>query len=101
MLGSRTSDEDYSGILAGLRRPHLDYFRLFYADTAMFGGRSGLLSALDFFGPDHLVFATDAPLGPIRESVAALDRLALADAERAGVMGATAERLLRLRPAGG
>lgn len=101
VLGSRTSDEDYSGILAGLRRPHLDYFRLFYADTAMFGGRSGLLSALDFFGPDHLVFATDAPLGPIPESVAALDRLALSEAERAAVMGGTAERLLRQPPAGG
>jgi aminocarboxymuconate-semialdehyde decarboxylase len=101
VLGSRTSDEDYSGILAGLRRPHLDYFRLFYADTAMFGGRSGLLSALDFFGPDHLVFATDAPLGPIPESVAALDRLARSEAERAAVMGGTAERLLRQPPAGG
>jgi predicted TIM-barrel fold metal-dependent hydrolase len=67
----------------------------------MFGGRSGLLSALDFFGPDHLVFATDAPLGPIPESVAALDRLARSEAERAAVMGGTAERLLRQPPAGG
>ena len=88
-------------MLPGLRPPHLDYFRLFYADTAMFGGRSGLLAALDFFGPGRLVFATDAPLGPIRESVAALDRLALSDTERAGVMGGTAERLLRHPPAGG
>jgi aminocarboxymuconate-semialdehyde decarboxylase len=101
VLGSRTSDEDYSGILPALKRPHLDYFRLFYADTAMFGGRSGLLSALDFFGPDHLVFATDAPLGPILASVAALDRLTLSETERAEVMAGTAERLLRLPLAGG
>ena len=99
VLGSRTSDEDYSGVLSGLKRPHLDYYRLFYADTAMFGGRSGVLSALDFFGPDHLVFATDAPLGPVRETVAALDRLALSEVERARVMAGTAARLLRL-PAG-
>ena len=96
VLGSRTSDEDYSGILPSLKRPHLDYFRLFYADTAMFGGRSGLLSALDFFGPDHLVFATDAPLGPIKDSVAALDRLALSEAARARVMAGTAAQLLQL-----
>src|SRR5215210_5330812 len=96
VLGSRTSDEDYSGVLPGLERPHLDYFRLFYADTAMFGGRSGLLAALDFFGPDRLVFATDAPLGPVRETVAALDRLALSKEERARVMAGTAARLLRL-----
>ena len=49
----------------------------------------------------HLVFATDAPLGPIPESVAALDRLALSEAERAAVMGGTAERQLRQPPAGG
>ena len=85
-------------MLPGLRPPHLDYFRLFYADTAMFGGRSGLLAALDFFGPGRLVFATDAPLGPIRESVAALDRLALSDTERAGVMGGTADGCSGIRP---
>jgi hypothetical protein len=38
VLGARTSDEDYSKILPSLKRPHLDYFRDFYADTAMFGG---------------------------------------------------------------
>ena len=38
VLGARTSDEDYSRILPSLKRPHLDYFRDFYADTAMFGG---------------------------------------------------------------
>ena len=38
VLGSRTSDEDYSRILPSLKRPHLDYLHDFYADTAMFGG---------------------------------------------------------------
>ena len=37
VLGARTSDEDYSEVLSSLKRPHLDYFKLFYADTAMFG----------------------------------------------------------------
>src|SRR3712207_1650843 len=72
VVGSRASDEDYSGVLPGLNRPHLGYSRLFCADAAMCGGRSGVLSAFDFFGLDHVVFATDAPLGPIRETVAAL-----------------------------
>jgi uncharacterized protein len=43
-----------------------------------------VLSAFNFFGPDHLVFATDAPLGPIPETVAALDRLALSEAQERG-----------------
>ena len=50
VLGSRTTDEDYSKVLKSLKRPHLDYFREFYADTAMFGGSYGLPCGLAFFG---------------------------------------------------
>ena len=41
-LGSRTSDEDYSGVLKGLGKPLLDCFKDFYGDTALCGGRIGL-----------------------------------------------------------
>jgi predicted TIM-barrel fold metal-dependent hydrolase len=37
-LGTRTSDEDYSVVLKNLAKRPLDYFRMFYADTALFGG---------------------------------------------------------------
>ncbi len=67
VLGSRTIDEDYSKVLSSLKRPHLEYFREFYADTAMFGGKNGLPCGIEFFGADHVVFATDAPLGPIAD----------------------------------
>ncbi|WP_376094245.1 amidohydrolase family protein [Roseomonas sp. CCTCC AB2023176] len=98
VLGSRTSDEDYSGILPSLSRPHLNYFRMFYGDTAMFGGRSGLLAGLDFFGADHVVFATDAPLGPIAETLESLDRLDLPPDVMAKILSGNARRLLRLHP---
>ena len=64
-LGSAPSDEDYSNILPSLKRPHLEYFQEFYADTAMFGGKYGMPCGLEFFGADNVVFATDTPLGPI------------------------------------
>src|SRR5260370_21631845 len=35
VLRSRTRDEDYSGVLAALKRPHLDYFNMFHPDTAL------------------------------------------------------------------
>ncbi len=41
-LGSRTSDEDYSGVLKSLGKPLLDCFKDFYGDTALCGGRIGL-----------------------------------------------------------
>ncbi len=97
VLGSRTSDEDYSTVLKSLKRPHLDYFHEFYADTALFGAGNGLQCGLDFFGADRVVFSTDAPLGPIAKTIAALDGLALDPATRGKVMSGNAARLLKLK----
>ncbi|HMK81186.1 MAG TPA: amidohydrolase family protein [Xanthobacteraceae bacterium] len=97
VLGARTSDEDYTKVLSSLRRPHLDYFRDFYADTALFGAGNGLTCGLDFFGADRVVFATDAPLGPIAQTIAALDRLGLDPATRRKIMVGNAERLLNIK----
>ena len=96
VLGQRTSDEDYSKVLSGLKRPHLDYFHEFYADTALFGAGNGLSCGLDFFGADHVVFATDAPLGPIAKTIKAVDNLALDEPARAKIMSGNAARLMRL-----
>jgi uncharacterized protein len=96
VLGSRTADEDYSKVLSSLKRPHLDYFREFYGDTAMFGGRSGLRSGLDFFGVDHLVFSTDAPLGPVGETIAVVRELGLSQADLAKVFSGNARKVLKL-----
>ncbi|WP_109463919.1 amidohydrolase family protein [Albibacillus kandeliae] len=93
-LGSRTADEDYSGMIATLKRPHLEYFRMLHADTAMFGGTSGFPSGFDFFGAEQIVFASDAPFGPIDASIEALARYPLSDSQRHAVMQGNAERLL-------
>ena len=76
ILGGRTQTEDYTGILASLKRPLIEYFHMFYADTALFGESRGLACGLDFFGASNIVFATDAPYGPVgatRDGVAHLD----------------------------
>jgi uncharacterized protein len=105
-LGTRTSDEDYSGILAAMtaknRRP-IDYFRLFYNDTAVGGARSAIRCGLDFFGADHVLFATDCPFDPeggpmfIRDTIAALDALGLAGDERAAIYSGNALRMLKMQ----
>ena len=60
-LGKRTTDEDYTGILTRLRKPLLEYFRMFYGDTALFGSASGLRCGLDFFGAERVLFASCRP----------------------------------------
>jgi aminocarboxymuconate-semialdehyde decarboxylase len=83
-------------VLSSLERPHLDYFREFYADTALFGAGNGLICGLDFFGADHVVFATDAPLGPIAKTIAAIDAIDLAADAREKIFAGNARRLMKL-----
>ena len=96
VLGARTSDEDYAAILPSLQRPHLDYFHDFYADTAMFGGVHGIKCGFEFFGPDRVVFATDAPLGPIRPTIASIEQLGLDAANRRKLFAGNAATLLNM-----
>jgi aminocarboxymuconate-semialdehyde decarboxylase len=96
VLGSRTSDEDYSKILPSLKRPHLDYMRDFYGDTALFGGGiHAVRCGLEFFGAEHVVFATDTPLGPIAPTIEVVKRLEIAEADRRKIFAGNAERLLK------
>jgi predicted TIM-barrel fold metal-dependent hydrolase len=96
VLGSRTKDEDYSNILPSLKKPHLDYFRMFYADTAMFGSGKALKLGLDFFGSEHVLFSTDAPLGPIKKTIDALREQGVDEKTMTAIMGGNARQMLRL-----
>jgi aminocarboxymuconate-semialdehyde decarboxylase len=96
VLGSRTLDEDYSKVLPSLKRPHLDYLHDFYGDTALFGGGiHAVRCGLEFFGAEHVVFATDTPLGPIAPTIEVIRRLDISDNDRYKIYCGNAERLLK------
>ncbi|MDB5897013.1 MAG: amidohydrolase 2 [Ramlibacter sp.] len=101
-FGSRTSDEDYEGLLKRMPKRPIDYFRMFYADTALAGGRSGIRCGLDFFGAKQVVFASDCPFDPeggpmfIRTIPEAIDSLGLPEDEREGIYFRNALRLLKM-----
>ncbi len=101
-LGSRTSDEDYGALLESLEKRPIDYFKQFYADTAVFGSASATRCGLDFFGAEHVVFASDAPFDPeggamyIRETIKIIDELDIADDARHQIYHGNAERLMKL-----
>ena len=98
-FGTRTSDEDYGALLASLEKRPYDYFKMFWADTAVFGSRAATECGLAFFGSDRVVFASDAPFDPeggplyIRETIKVIDGLAITDAERDKIYRGNAERL--------
>ncbi len=101
-LGSRTSDEDYSGVLAGLGKPLLDCFKDFYADTALCGGRIGTECGLEFYGADHVLFASDAPFGAeggasyIRETMKVIASLDIPQADKEKICFRNAQALFKL-----
>jgi uncharacterized protein len=75
---------------------------MFYCDTAIQGNPPALMCALDFFGADHMVFATDTPydneLGSrvYRETIAAIDAMPIDDMTRTKIYEGNARRLFRL-----
>ena len=102
LLGARTSDKDLSVILKELKKPHLEYFKMFYADTALFGSLAGTKCGLDFFGADNILFASDCPFDPergpgfIRETIRVVDELPISDEERQKIYEGNARKLLKL-----
>lgn len=101
-LGARTSDVDYTELLRSLKKRPLDYFRMFYADTALFGAAEATRCGLKFFGADRVLFASDAPFDPekgsmyIRTTIEIVDRLDISPEERHAIYEGNARRLLKL-----
>jgi len=101
-MGARTTDSDLGEVLRGLQRPHLEYFKEFYADTASFGSRKAIEHAIEFFGEDRVMFASDAPFDPekgpmyIRETIKILDTLDVSAATRKKIYQDNAAKLLGL-----
>ena len=103
-FGARTPDEEAELVQSGLEGRPLDAFKRFYADTAVFGAPHALRCALEFFGVDHMLFASDMPFDPvqgqfIRDTIADLDGLEISEAEREQIYEGNARKLL-LAPVG-
>jgi len=99
-LGNRTSDEDYKSLLKGMKRRPLDYFKDFYADSAVFGSKPATECGLAFYGPDKVLFASDCPFDPekgpgyIRDTIAILESLDLSPSDREKICFRNAQDLL-------
>jgi predicted TIM-barrel fold metal-dependent hydrolase len=90
----------YRQVKDTLPRPPLDYFRQVYVDTALFGAPHAVRCVLDFFGPSHVLFGTDMPLGPanaVEATIADVDAAGLPGEDLAAVYAGNAVRLLGLR----
>ncbi|MBW1800309.1 MAG: amidohydrolase [Deltaproteobacteria bacterium] len=86
----------------GLTKHPIEYFRMFYNDTAVNGNTAALNCGYDFFGVERLLFATDMPfdsqLGDvsIRETIRSIEEMDIPDVEKKMIFEDNARRLMRL-----
>jgi len=80
----------------------IDYYRMFYGDTALSGVPGAMQCAYEMFTSERLLFGSDYPFGPdrgqrfIRSNLAAIDTLRLGDRDRKKVLVENARALLRI-----
>lgn len=103
-LGKRTTDEDLSLVLKRLKKRPFDYFKDFYADTAVFGSRAATLCGLEFYGEDRVLFASDSPFDPergpgyIRDTIKVLESIEMSTEMREKICYRNAEKFFGLKP---
>ena len=100
-LRTRSTDEGYEQLLHSMKKRPLDYFKMFYADTALFGAAAATQCGLSFFGVDRVLFASDTPFEPapgiyIRETIKVIEGLGLSAADKEHIYSGNARRLLML-----
>lgn len=91
-----------ANILENISRPPIDYFKMFYADTAIYGHTTGLMCSYDFYGVKHVVFGTDMPydsqfgLTLTRETIKSIERMAISNTDKKMIFEDNARELLHL-----
>jgi aminocarboxymuconate-semialdehyde decarboxylase len=102
-LGNRTTDEDYKTLLKNMKRRPLDYFKDFYADSAVFGSKAATECGLSFYGADKVLFASDCPFDPekgpgyIRDTIKILESLDISKAALNKIAYKNAQKLLGIK----
>jgi aminocarboxymuconate-semialdehyde decarboxylase len=61
MLFFTQMDSTLGQALERLQKTPIDYFKMLYVDTALFGSRHAVECVVDFFGPERVLFGTDTP----------------------------------------
>lgn len=86
----------------GLTRSPIEYFKMFYNDTALYGHTPGLMCGYEFFGADHILFGTDMPMDSqtgeryTRDTIDAIAQMDIEDAEKQKIFSENARNIFRL-----
>jgi predicted TIM-barrel fold metal-dependent hydrolase len=100
-MGARTPPADATLLPVPLKHPVSTYFKSFYGDTALSGFAPALKCGLDYFGTEHVVFASDFPFDAeggsylVRETIKSIHDLQLSDTQLQEVIATNCLQLTR------
>ena len=86
----------------GFSKSVLDYYKMIYGDTAMWGYTPGLMCGYAFFGADHILFGTDMPFGTrggdtfVRETIQSVEEMAISEEDKKKIFEQNARKLFSL-----
>jgi predicted TIM-barrel fold metal-dependent hydrolase len=76
-----------------------EYFKRFYVDTAVYGNTSALQCSYDYYGAEHMLFGTDAPLGPrwgmVEDTIASIERMNIPGEDKEKILKKNAIELFK------
>ena len=99
---------DHAAILRGARykeglsKEPIEYFKMFYNDTAIYGSTPGLMCGYAFCGAEKMLFATDFPFDSqfgeryTRQTIQSIEQMDITDAEKTQIFEGNIRKLLRL-----
>jgi predicted TIM-barrel fold metal-dependent hydrolase len=86
-----------------ISKPYVEHFRRFYCDTAASGYAPKVLElAVDFFGPDRVLFGSDAPFDVqdgrifISETLRSIEAMAVSPDTKSAILANNAKRILKI-----
>jgi len=103
LLYPKTESMTESEFAPGVSKPYIDHFKRFYVDTVVQGNVSSLLNAMDFFGADHMIFASDMPFDIemgrefTRVSLESVSQLPVSDAIKSDIHSLNLKRICPIR----
>ena len=86
-----------------ISKPYIEHFKKFYCDTATQGNQPKLLEiACDFFGPERVLFGSDAPMDATAgraftgDGIASVAGMRISEKNRQAIFRGNAHKLLQL-----
>lgn len=86
----------------GLTKSPIEYFRMFYVDTAVSGSVPALMCAYSFYGAGKMLFGTDVPhdcqrgVLSLKDTIRSIEEMSIPDSEKKMIFEDNARSLMRL-----